>query len=388
MSTTTALKSTIHDTESGPAPFVVSAAQGSARRGQIRTLHGSFDTPAFMPVATQGSVKGLTPAQLVDIGVQIVLSNVYHLSLRPGIEVIEALGGLHRFLGWSGPILTDSGGYQVYSLAPLRKVTDDGVLFRSHIDGREYRFTPEDVIRHQIALGVDIAMVLDECPPGGAPREVVAEATRRSLAWAKRSLGVTMLPGQLLFGIVQGGIFPELRASHAADLVALDFPGYAVGGLSVGEERGVTLDVAAATIEHLPPDRPRYLMGVGYPEDLVRFVGMGYDMFDCVLPTRNGRNGLLFTSQGRLNIRLARFQRDPQPVDPLCACYTCCHFTRAYLRHLSLANEMLAGVLASLHNVYFYQRLMRDMRAAIAAQSFEVWARATIERLEQGEVAE
>lgn len=341
-----------------------------------------------MPVATQGTVKGLTPAQLEEIGVQIVLANVYHLSLRPGIEVIEAVGGLHRFLGWPGPILTDSGGYQVYSLAPLRKVSDTGVVFRSHIDGSEHHFTPEEVIRRQVALGVDIAMVLDECPPGGASREMAAMAARRSLEWAKRSLRVPRLDGQLVFGIVQGGTFLDLRAAHAADLVALDFPGYAVGGLSVGEERGVTLEVAAATIEHLPSDRPRYLMGVGYPEDLIRFVGMGYDMFDCVLPTRNGRNGLLFTSQGKLNIRLARFQRDSEPVDSLCACYTCRKFSRAYLRHLSLANEMLAGVLASLHNLYFYQRLMSDLRAAIAAQSFEVWARAMIERLERGETAE
>lgn len=367
--------------------FTVRATDGAARCGRVRTRHGMFDSPAFMPVATQATVKGLTPAQLRELGAQIVLCNVYHLSLRPGIEVIENLGGLHRFMGWQGPILTDSGGYQIYSLSPLRTVRDEGVLFRSHLDGSELFFTAEDVVRRQVQLGVDIAMVLDECPPGGAPREVAVEAVRRSLSWAQRSKGVALLPDQLLFGIVQGGVFVDLRRQHALELVALEFPGYAVGGLSVGEEREVTREVAAATIEHLPKERPRYLMGVGYPEDLIRFVGMGYDLFDCVLPTRNGRNGLLFTSQGRLNIRLARFREDNQPVDPLCGCYTCQNFSRAYLRHLSLANEMLGGVLASYHNLYFYQRLMRDMRAAIAARSFQVWARETIARLEQEEAA-
>jgi len=364
-------------------PFEVAALDGAARAGVLSTQHGTVPTPAFMPVATQGTVKGLSPRDLHELGTKIVLANTYHLALRPGVETIEALGGLHRFMGWDGPILTDSGGYQVFSLAPLRKVTDAGVIFRNHLDGRELFLTPEGVVELQTRFGVDIAMVLDECTPADAPRGIVENAARRSLAWAHRSLQAHELPSPLLFGIVQGGRFADIRAWHAQELVALNFPGYAVGGLSVGEERSVTLEVAAATVEHLPPGSPRYLMGVGYPEDLIRFVGMGYDLFDCVLPTRNGRNGLLFTSSGRLNIRLARFQKDDQPPDPLCGCYTCRHISRAYLRHLSLSKEILGCVLATTHNLYFYQRLMRDMRAAIVTASFAAWANATIPRLEQ-----
>ncbi|MCX8073811.1 MAG: tRNA guanosine(34) transglycosylase Tgt [Candidatus Binatia bacterium] len=363
--------------------FRVTAQDGAARCGVLTTPHGEVSTPAFMPVATQATVKAMTPRELRVVGVQIVLANTYHLALRPGVEVVRALGGLHQFMGWSGPILTDSGGYQIYSLAPLRKVSDEGVRFRSHIDGQEVLFTPEKVINLQSDLGVDIAMVLDECPPAGAPRTLVEEATRRSLAWAERSQRVSDPDGPLVFGIVQGGVFIDIRKWHAQELVALQFPGYAVGGLSVGEERSVTRDVAAATAEELPRDRPRYLMGVGYPEDLIRFVGMGYDLFDCVLPTRNARNGLLFTSFGRLNIRLSRFQKDNDPPDPLCACYTCANFSRGYLRHLSLSKEILAATLATTHNLYFYQRLMRDMQTAITNQSFVSWAAATIPRLEQ-----
>ncbi len=364
-------------------PFEVAAQDSAARAGVLLTQHGAVPTPAFMPVATQGTVKGLSPRDLHELGTKMVLANTYHLALRPGVETIEALGGLHQFMGWDGPILTDSGGYQVFSLAPLRKVTDAGVIFRNHLDGRELFLTPEGVVELQTRFGVDIAMVLDECAPADAPRGIVENAARRSLAWAHRSLQAHGLPSPLLFGIVQGGRFSDIRAWHAQELVALNFPGYAVGGLSVGEERSVTLEVAAATVEHLPPGSPRYLMGVGYPEDLIRFVGMGYDLFDCVLPTRNGRNGLLFTSSGRLNIRLARFQKDDQPPDPLCGCYTCRHFSRAYLRHLSLSKEILGCVLATTHNLYFYQRLMRDMRAAIVTASFAAWANATIPRLEQ-----
>ncbi|GBD26476.1 Queuine tRNA-ribosyltransferase [bacterium HR30] len=363
--------------------FQIRGEDGGARCGVMTTAHGQVVTPAFMPVATQGSVKGLTPRDLRGLGTQILLANTYHLTLRPGVDVIQDLGGLHRFMGWDGPILTDSGGYQVYSLAPLRKITDEGVLFRSHIDGQTVFFTPESVIQIQKALGVDIAMVLDECPPAGAPRNQVETATRRSLSWAVRSRALSDSSGTLVFGIVQGGTFTDLRRWHCRELVALDFPGYAVGGLSVGEERGVTLEVAAVTAEELPRDRPRYLMGVGYPEDLIRFVAMGYDLFDCVLPTRNARNGLLFTSNGRLNIRLARFQRDENPPDPLCSCYTCSNFSRAYLRHLSLAKEISAAILATTHNLYFYQRLMRDMQTAIIRHSFAPWAEATIARLEQ-----
>lgn len=364
--------------------FHIRAEDGKARCGVISTAHGQVTTPAFMPIATQGSVKGLSPRELQALGTQIVLANCYHLALRPGVEVIQSLGGLHRFMGWHGPILTDSGGYQVYSLAPLRKVTDEGVRFRSHIDGREVWFTPESVVSLQNALGVDIGMVLDECPPAAAPRKTVEEATRRSLAWARRSRVLLKdFDTPVIFGIVQGGVFADLRRWHAHELVALDFAGYAVGGLSVGEERGVTQEMAAVTVEELPRTRPRYLMGVGYPEDLIRFVAMGYDLFDCVLPTRNGRNGLYFTSAGRLNIRLARFQRDDNPPDPLCGCYTCSNFSRAYLRHLALAKEILAAVLATMHNLYFYQRLMRDMQTAILRQSFTPWAEIMLGRLER-----
>ncbi len=368
--------------ESG-ARFRLHAEDGAARCGVLATVHGEVTTPAFMPIATQGSVKGLTPRELRALGTTMILANTYHLVLRPGLDVIRAVGGLHRFMGWDGPILTDSGGYQVYSLAPLRKVTDEGVLFRSHIDGREMFFTPESVIQVQKAFGVDIAMVLDECPAAGVSRKEVETATRRSLAWAARSRALCDASDPMIFAIVHGGIFPELRKWHSQELVELDFPGYAVGGLSVGEERCVTREVAAVTVEELPRQRPRYLMGVGYPEDLVRFVAMGYDLFDCVLPTRNARNGLLFTSTGRLNVRLARFQRDDNPPDHLCGCYTCSNFSRAYLRHLSLANEMLAAVLATTHNLYFYQRLMRDMQIAISRRCFALWAKTTIARLEQ-----
>jgi queuine tRNA-ribosyltransferase len=370
--------------DSAALGLALHAVDGAARTGWVQTAHGRFATPAFMPVATQGTVKGILPTQLREIGAQIVLSNAYHLSLRPGSALIRQLGGLHRFMGWDGPILTDSGGYQIFSMAALRKVSEEGVAFRSHIDGAHLFLSPEDVIRIQADLGVDIAMVLDECAPGGASKDEAARAMRRSLRWAQRCHAAAMSPGQMLFGIVQGGIYLELRQEHAAQLVGLGFPGYAVGGLSVGEDREVTMAVAEQTVTALPVDRPRYLMGVGLPEDLIRFVGMGYDMFDCVLPTRNARNGMLFTSRGRLNIRLARFSADEEPADPACGCYTCRSFSRAYLRHLSQCNEMLAGILASLHNLYFYQRLMRDMRAAIRSSMFDTWSRATLAALSEG----
>ncbi|MFN8625397.1 MAG: tRNA guanosine(34) transglycosylase Tgt [Candidatus Binatia bacterium] len=360
----------------------IAGAPGTgARRGRLKTAHGVVETPAFMPVATQGTVKGITPAQLREAGASIVLANAYHLSLRPGSALIRDLGGLHRFMGWDGPILTDSGGYQVFSLAPLRKVSDEGVEFRSHLDGQTLFLTPESVVRLQVDLGVDIAMVLDECVPAGATRAQAAEAARRTLDWAARARRVDMAPGQLLFGIVQGATYVDLRVEQADELVALDFPGYAVGGLSVGENRDITMTVAAETVGALPADRPRYLMGVGLPEDLIRFVGMGYDLFDCVLPTRNGRNGMLFTAAGRMNIRLARYARDPAPADPRCACYTCRTFSRAYLRHLGAANEMLGAQLLSLHNLHFYLHLMRDMRAAIADGQFAAWAAERLARL-------
>ncbi len=360
----------------------------TARCGTLATAHGIVSTPNFMPVATAGTVKGVTPAQLHDIGAQIVLANAYHLTLRPGADVIEGQGGLHRFMGWPGPILSDSGGYQVFSMAALRQVTEDGVEFRSHIDGARLSLRPEDVIALQVRLGVDILMPLDECVAAPADRAEVERAAARTLRWACRSLSVARGEGQLLFGLVQGGLFEELRREQAAALVALGFPGYAVGGLSVGETIDMTRDVAAATAAALPATAPRYLMGVGRPEDLVRFVGMGYDLFDCVLPTRNGRNGMLFTWDGPINIRLARHARDPEPVDAACGCYGCRTFSRAYLRHLAASNEMLGPQLASIHNLHFYIDLMRQMRVQIAAGTFAGWAANTIGRLSSAQGAD
>ncbi len=370
-------------------PFeVIGTDDGTpARRGRLHTAHGTVNTPMFMPVATQGTVKGITPAQLTEVGAQIILSNAYHLALRPGTQLIRELGGLHRFMGWDGPILTDSGGYQILSLAALRKVTDAGVEFRSHVDGAAMFLTPEDVVRLQVELGVDIIMVLDECVAGDATRAAAERAAHRTLDWARRARQVAITPGQLMFGIVQGSIYQDLRRQQAAELVALDFPGYAVGGLSVGEDRALTMELAADTVAALPTARPRYLMGVGFPEDLIRFVGMGYDLFDCVLPTRNARNGMLFTSRGRLNIRLARHQRDEQPADPQCRCYTCRTFSRAYLRHLATTNEMLGAQLATLHNLHFYLQLMRDMQDAIAHGTFAAWSAVRLEHLTEGACA-
>ncbi len=338
-----------------------------------------------MPVATQGSIKGLTPGQLAEMHAEIVLANAYHLSLRPGAEIIEATGGLHRFMGWDGAVLTDSGGYQIFSLAPLRTVSDAGVAFRSHLDGTPIFLTPEDVVRLQCRMGVDILMPLDECLPAAAERPAVEAAMRRTSAWALRSLSVARPADRPLFAIVQGGLFPDLRRAHPAELAGCDFPGYAVGGLSVGEERGLTQDIAAVTAAALPEERPRYLMGVGLPQELLRFMGMGYDLFDCVLPTRNGRNGTCFTSRGRVNIRLARYACDQEPLDSECVCYTCRQFSRAYLRHLAVAGEMLGAQLASLHNVHFYLDLMRQARAHIAAGDFAAWAAARARQIEAGE---
>ncbi len=364
--------------------FRIEARDGRARCGRLETHHGSFETPIFMPVATAGTVKGITTKQLrEDIHAQIVLANTYHLALRPGHERVRRLGGLHRFMGWDGPILTDSGGFQIFSLSALRKVTDDGVEFRSHIDGAKLFLSPEDVIGVQTALGVDIAMVLDECVSADADRRRSEDAAWRTVAWARRCQDTERPTEQLMFAIVQGGMFADLRRENAAALVDLDFPGYAVGGLSVGEKRDVMIDLAGESIAPLPVDRPRYLMGVGLPEDLIRFVGMGYDMFDCVLPTRNGRNAMLFTSRGRVNLRLAKHADDGSAPDPACGCYTCRNFSLAYLRHLAVSGEMLGPQLASLHNLHFYLNLMREMRAAIAAGEFASWSTQRIAELEE-----
>jgi queuine tRNA-ribosyltransferase len=347
-----------------------------ARRGRLHTAHGVVETPAFMPVATHGSVKGIVPEQLRTLGATIVLANAYHLAQRPGVETVRALGGLHALMAWDGPILTDSGGFQVLSLGDLIKVDDAGVQYRSHVDGRAGRLGPEDAITAQEALGVDVAMSLDECLPATAAPAAVARAVARTTDWAARGLAARRRGDMLLFGIVQGGLDLEQRATSAAGLSALGFDGYAVGGLSVGEDREETARVARGTVSLLPRERPRYLMGVGTPGDLLRFTAMGYDLFDCVLPTRNGRNGTLFTRQGKLMIRNAAHARDPRPVEEGCTCYTCTHFSRGALRHLVMAREMLGAQLATLHNLHFYLSLMREIRAGIAEGSFPEQARA------------
>jgi queuine tRNA-ribosyltransferase len=359
-----------------PAFEVLRPSPDGARLGRLTLAHGVVETPAFMPVATQGSVKGVTPAQLEDAGATIVLANAYHLAQRPGVDAITALGGLHALMGWSRPVLTDSGGYQLMSLAGLVRVADDGVRYRSHVDGRPGFMRPEDAVEIQEALGVDVAMSLDECVPADATPTCVARAVARTSAWAARGLAARRRADMALFGIVQGGLDVTRRAESAGDLLALAFDGYAVGGLSVGEPPEETARVAAATVRLLPEDRPRYLMGMGTPRDLLRFVTLGYDLFDCVLPTRNGRNGTLFTREGKLMIRNARHARDARPPDASCGCYTCRHFSRGALRHLALAGEMLAAQLATLHNLSFYLHLMSEMRVDLRAGTFPARARA------------
>jgi len=352
-------------------PFdVLRALPDGARRGRLQTTHGPVDTPAFMPVATHGAVKGVAPWLLEELGATIVLSNAYHLAQRPGVDVVQALGGVHGLLAWPGPILTDSGGFQLFSLAALVRVDDDGVEYRSHVDGRRGRFRPEDAVMVQETMGVDIAMCLDECVPADATAARVEGAVQRTTAWAQRCVAARRRPATALFGIVQGGFDPALRARSAAELVALGFDGHAVGGLCVGEPPEETRAIAAATVGHLPATRPRYLMGVGTPRDLLTFVSMGYDLFDCVLPTRNGRNGMLFTREGKLTIRNARHAGDTRPVDETCACPTCRRFSRGALRHLMMTGEMLGAQLASLHNLYFYLHLMREIRAALDEGTF------------------
>ena len=341
-----------------------------ARRGRLQTAHGAVETPAFMPVGTYGAVKGMVPWDLESMGAQLILSNAYHLAMRPGAEAIEAMGGLHKFMGWKGAILTDSGGFQVFSLRGMRQVTDEGVLFQSHIDGSRQFFRPEDVVRNQEQLGVDIAMILDECPPAGAPHADVATALRRTTDWARRSRAAHQRPDQLQFGIVQGGLDLEMRAQSAGELQEIGFDGYAVGGLSVGEGRAETLAVGSGTVAMLPEQKPRYLMGVGTPDELVRFVAAGFDMFDCVMPSRNARNGMAFTSEGRVVIKNARHRDSSEPLDPACACSTCARFTRSYLRHLFVTGEMLSAILLTHHNLYFYVNRMKRLRLAIENGTF------------------
>ncbi len=341
----------------------------AARAGVFVTPHGDIPTPVFAPVGTQATVKTLSPEELRSVGAKLILANTYHLYLRPGHELIREFGGLHEFMGWQGPMLTDSGGFQVFSLSALRKVDDDGVTFRSHIDGSVHRFTPEKVMEVEEALGADIAMTLDECPPP-KDRAYNEQALRRTHLWAARCRESHTREDQALFGIVQGGIFPDLREQSARFITSLDFPGYAIGGLSVGEtkeEMYATLDV---TVPMLPEGKPRYLMGVGTPEDILESVERGVDFFDCVFPTRVARNGALLTSHGRINIRNARFARDPNPIEPGCTCYTCQHYSRAYLRHLFVAKETLGLRLATIHNLHFMEKLMADIRKHIKDGTF------------------
>ncbi len=340
-------------------------AQTQARAGELVTAHGTVLTPVFMPVGTHGSVKAVCPDDLEAAGTQVVLANTYHLFLRPGHRIIERLGGLHRFMGWSRPILTDSGGFQVYSLARLRTVTEEGVLFQSHLDGSRHFIGPQEAMAVQRALGSDIAMCLDECVPYPAARDHVARSVRLTSTWARRCLEAGKAPAQALFGIVQGGVYPDLREQSARELVAMDFDGYAIGGLSVGEEQAVRLDVIERTRPLLSNEKPVYLMGIGTPEDLVQGVVRGVDMFDCVMPTRDARNGTLFTARGRINIRNARYADDERPVEEGCTCYTCRRFSRAYLRHLYMARELLVYRLNTIHNLHYYATLMSRMREAI-----------------------
>ena len=355
-------------------PFIVLATDGAARAGRLETGRGIVDTPAFMPVGTAATVKAMTPAAVAETGAQVILGNTYHLMLRPGAERIERLGGLHRFMAWPGPILTDSGGFQVWSLAELRQIDEDGVTFKSHIDGSRHALTPETSMRIQGQLGADITMAFDECTPYPVAEDVAAASMRLSMRWAGRSKSAYQpADGRGLFGIVQGGVFEDLRAESAAALVDIGFDGYAVGGLAVGEGQGRMFEVLETTVPHLPADRPRYLMGVGKPDDLVGAVKRGVDMFDCVLPTRSGRTAQAFTRHGTVNMRNARHADDSAPLDEACTCPTCRNHSRAYLSHLVKSNEILGAMLLTWHNLHYYQELMAQMRTAIQAGHFEAF---------------
>jgi len=365
-------------------PFTIEAHAGPARTGRIHTAHGDVETPAFMPCGTAGSVKAVSQDTLEELGAQIILGNTYHLYLRPGHELIRGLGGLHKFISWERAILTDSGGFQVFSLSELRKITEEGVSFRSHLDGSSHLFTPERSIEVQIALGGDIIMAFDECTEHPAEHSRARASMEMTLRWARRCKDYfenhrNEVPWielrldkpnsghrtQMLFGIVQGGMYPDLRRESAERTVEMDFPGYAIGGLSVGEPRAQTLEMIAAALEVLPKDRPRYVMGVGYPDEIAQYAAMGVDMMDCVLPTRAARHGLLFTSEGRVNIKNARFAQDGNPLDPQCGCRVCSRYSRAYLRHLFVSGEPLAAALNTLHNLWHYLDTMRLVRHAI-----------------------
>ena len=355
--------------------FTIAAQDGAARSGLLETAHGTVRTPAFMPVGTAGTVKGMTPDAVAEAGADIVLANTYHLMLRPGEKTVGKLGGLHSFMNWPGPILTDSGGYQVMSLSKRRTIAEDGVVFRSHLDGTAHELTPERAVGIQHCLGSDVSMVLDECTPFPATVEEAADSMRLSMRWARRSRAAFReRPGHGLFGIVQGGVYGELRQESAEALIDTGFDGYAVGGLAIGEGQETTFGVLDETVPFLPGDAPRYLMGVGTPSDIVGAVARGIDMFDCVIPTRSGRTGRGYTSTGTINIRNARHAEDPAPIDADCPCPACAGYSRAYLHHLFRAKEMLGPILLTTHNVHHYQRLMAGLREAIEAGTLAEFA--------------
>ena len=348
-------------------------SHSQARVGRMRTAHGEVRTPVFMPVGTQGTVKALIPEELQDMGVEMILGNTYHLYLRPGHDRIERLGGLHSFMHWPGPILTDSGGYQVFSLGALRKISPEGISFRSHLDGSSHFLSPELAIRIQEVLDADIAMCLDECTPYPVTYEYARFSHELTRDWALRCKEVHQKADQALFGIVQGSVYMDLRRESAEALIEMEFDGYALGGLSVGERKSERTEILEKTLPCLPEEKPRYLMGMGRPEDLVEGVGLGADMFDCVLPTRNARNGMLFTRKGPLIIKNAEFAEDPNPVDSDCGCYTCRNYSRAYLRHLYVAKELLSYRLNTLHNIYYFMELMRSIQQAILQDRFQAF---------------
>jgi queuine tRNA-ribosyltransferase len=358
-----------------------SSGPAGPRLGKLVTARGVVATPVFMPVGTYATVKTLTPEELRTMGAALILSNMYHLYLRPGVEAIAQLGGLHRFMHWDGPILTDSGGFQIFSLAPFRDVSDQGVTFRSHLDGSSHFLTPERVVALQETLGVDIMICLDECPGYPAPEAEVRRAAARTLDWARRSQAARRRPEAALFAVVQGGMFPMWRREQAQAMREMEFDGYALGGLSVGEDKELTWEMVAATTPELPEDKPRYLMGVGTPEDLLEGVNRGVDLFDCVLPTRNARNGMAFTGNGRVVIKNAAYALDPRPLDEACGCYTCRHYSRAYLRHLYVSREILAFRLLTFHNLYYYLELMVKMRQAIRQDRFAAFRREILRKI-------
>jgi len=369
--------------------FEVTHTDGAARRGRLILPHGMVDTPQFMPVGTVASVKAIAPDDLREIGAQIVLGNTYHVMLRPGAELVEEMGGMHRFMSWERNLLTDSGGFQVYSLAEQRKISEEGAVFRSHLDGSRQELTPEKATRTQLQLGSDVLMAFDECPPSQSPREYHEQSLSRTTRWERRCLEVWRAADpqgeRALFGIVQGGPHPDLRVRHAEEIDALDFPGNALGGFSVGEEPRAMWEGVEHAAPLLPAEKPRYLMGVGTPDDLLRCALLGIDLFDCVLPTRVARNGLLLTRRGRVQIKAARYARDPRPADEHCRCYTCRTFSRAYLRHLFAAQELLSFRLNSIHNLTFYMDLMRGFREAVERGEARRYAASMLESFAAGD---